>query len=356
VPKVPEPPAPPQWCLGLGGATVTRANESPPAAKQVVALGHDRAVRVSGTYAAEERWKVDPASPLWATAPVPTAGVPFHTVPTMAHTVADGHSMSNTSATGGEPVTGCHVWPPSELSRSAPFAGTTLLTEDEVEPAARQSLVLEHVALRNTPMPLGTEAKAHVCPWSVLSATAPSPVAVPVGTSPATRHGPPVVHDRSSPARKSEGRLPSRCQACPKLVLVADQTNEPSFTMTRHWVVEEHETDITVRAPFGMATGFQVTPAFVVATTTPLPGSDPPLVPTAMQWVGVGHDTPLNCGVLPPVTCCCRHVRPPFLVATITVAEPGRAAALGLATPTAQQRRTVAHDNAPSSPVPAGPG
>jgi hypothetical protein len=126
--------------------------------------------------------------------------------------------------------------------------------------------------------------------------------------------------------------------------------------MARHWVTDEHETDITVSAPLGMATGFQVAPAFVVATTTPLPGSDPPLDPTAMQSVGVGHDTPLNCGVLPPATCCRRHVRPPFLVATMTVAEPGRAAALGLATPTDQQRRAVAHDSAPSSPVPAGAG
>jgi hypothetical protein len=126
--------------------------------------------------------------------------------------------------------------------------------------------------------------------------------------------------------------------------------------MARHWVTDEHETDVTVRAPFGVATGFQVAPAFVVATTTPLPGSDPPLDPTAMQSVGVGHDTPLNCGVLPPATCCCRHVRPPFSVATITVVGPGRAPALGLATPTAQQRRTVAHDSAPSSPVPAGAG
>jgi hypothetical protein len=139
-------------------------------------------------------------------------------------------------------------------------------------------------------------------------------------------------------------------------VVVADQTNEPSFTRARHSVADEHETVITVRAPVGAATGFQVAPALVVASTTPLPGRDPPLDPTAMQSVGVGHDTPLSCGVLPPVTCCARHVRPPFFVATITVADPGGAVALGRTTPTAQQRRTVAQDNEPSWPVPAGAG
>jgi hypothetical protein len=139
-------------------------------------------------------------------------------------------------------------------------------------------------------------------------------------------------------------------------VVVADQINEPSFTMARHAVTEEQETVTTVRAPVGAATGFHVAPALVVARTTPLPGSDPPLDPTAMQSVGVGHDTPLNWGVLPPVTCCSRHVRPLFFVATITVVDPGRAPALGRTTPTAQQRRTVAHDTEPSSPVPAGAG
>jgi hypothetical protein len=54
-------------------------------------------------------------------------------------------------------------------------------TDADVEPAARQSVSSEHVALRSTPMPLGTEAKVHVCPASALSATAPSPVPVPVG-------------------------------------------------------------------------------------------------------------------------------------------------------------------------------
>jgi hypothetical protein len=88
--------------------------------------------------------------------------------------------------------------------------------------------------------------------------------------------------------------FPSRCHAWPKSVLLADQINEPSLTMAMHCVTVEQETDITVRAPVGAATGLQVVPASVVARTTPLPGSDAPFDPTAMQSVGVGHDTPLS--------------------------------------------------------------
>jgi hypothetical protein len=223
-----------------------------------------------------------------------------------------------------------------------------LFTDDDVDPAARQAVGLKQAALRSTPMPLGTEAKVHVSPLSALSATAPSPVPVPVGTYPATRQGPPTVHERSSLARNSEGMLAWRCHAWPKSVLVADQTNEPSLTMARHSVTDEHETVTTASAPVGAATVLHVVPPSVVARTTPLPGSDAPLDPTAMQWVGVGHDTPLSWGVLPPATCCPRHVRPPFFVATITVVDSGRALALGRTTPTAQQRRAVAQDTAPS--------
>ena len=116
--------------------------------------------------------------------------------------------------------------------------------------------------------------------------------------------------------------VPSRCHAWPKSVLVADQSDEPSLTTARHALTDEHETAITVSAPVGDDTGVQVAPPLVVATTTP-PGSDAPSDPTAMQSLVVGHDTPLSSGVLPPATCCACHDRPPFLVATITVAEPG---------------------------------
>ena len=74
-----------------------------------------------------------------------------------------------------------------------------------------------------------------------------------------------------------------------------------------------------------------------------------------MHSVAVGQDTPLSCGVLPPATCCAFQVTPPLVVAAITVAPLG-GAGLGPATPTAQQRRAVAHDSAPSSPVPLGAG
>jgi hypothetical protein len=99
----------------------------------------------------------------------------------------------------------------------------------------------------------------------------------------------------------------------------------------------------------------QVAPASLVVMTTPLPGSDAPLEPTAMHSVAVGQDTPLSCGVLPPATCWALHVLPPLLVAAITVA-PVAGAGLGPAMPTAQQRRAVAQDTAPRSLVPVGAG
>jgi hypothetical protein len=123
-----------------------------------------------------------------------------------------------------------------------------------------------------------------------------------------------------------------------------------------HSVADKQETVITARAPVGAATAFQVAPESVVAKTTPLPGSDAPLDPTAMHSVADGQATPLSSGVLPPATGWFCHVLPPFFVATITVAEAGLAVASGLATPTAQQRRTVAHESAPRSPVPVGAG
>jgi len=52
----------------------------------------------------------------------------------------------------------------------------------------------------------------------------------------------------------------------------------------------------------GDVAGAQVLPASVVVTTTPLPGSDAPFDPTAMQLVAVGQETPLSCGALPPAT------------------------------------------------------
>jgi hypothetical protein len=111
----------------------------------------------------------------------------------------------------------------------------------------------------------------------------------------------------------------------------------------------------TTRAFCGDAAADHVAPASLVVMTTPLPGSEAPLDPTAMHSVVVGQDTPLSWGVLPPATCCAFHVKPPLVVASITVA-PLEGAALGPAVPTAQQRRSVAHDSAPSSLVPLGAG
>src|SRR5271155_1659829 len=111
----------------------------------------------------------------------------------------------------------------------------------------------------------------------------------------------------------------------------------------------------TTSAFCGDTAGDQVAPASLVAMTTPLPGSDAPLEPTAMHSVVVGQETPLSSGVLPPATFCALHLTPPSVVASMTVA-PLEGAELGPATPTAQQRRAVAHESAPRSLVPLGAG
>ena len=111
---------------------------------------------------------------------------------------------------------------------------------------------------------------------------------------------------------------------------------------------------VTASASMGAVAGDHVVPASRVVTTTALPGSEAPVEPTAMQSVAVGHETPLNCGVLPPATCWAFHDFPPLVVATMTVAPV--AGGFGPATPTAQHRLAVAHDTDPSSPVPLGAG
>ena len=124
--------------------------------------------------------------------------------------------------------------------------------------------------------------------------------------------------------------------------------------MTVPWLTSAVQSDVfeqvtpaTVSALAGAAAGDHVTPPSSVVTTTPLPGTDAPFVPTAMQASRVGHEMPLSCGVEPPVRCWASQVVPPFLVATITVAPPG-GAGFGPATPTAQQRVASAHETAPS--------
>jgi hypothetical protein len=75
-----------------------------------------------------------------------------------------------------------HVWPPSVLRRSSPCAGTTSLTVVPVVPAAKHVVAVGQSALCSTPTPAGTVAGAHVCPPSVLTATAPWPCPAVVGT------------------------------------------------------------------------------------------------------------------------------------------------------------------------------
>ena len=68
----------------------------------------------------------------------------------------------------------------------------------------------------------------------------------------------------------------------------------------------------------GAAAGAHVVPPSTVVITTPLPGTDAPFEPTAMQSVGVGHETPLSCRrdpARPRVAAC--HEVPPLAVATI---------------------------------------
>jgi len=92
----------------------------------------------------------------------------------------------------------------------------------------------------------------------------------------------------------------------------------PSLTMAVQSIGLAQVTLETTSAFCGAAAGDQVAPASLVVMTTPLPGSDAPLEPTAMHSVMVGQDTPLSSGVLPPSTCCAFHVTPPLLVASIT--------------------------------------
>src|ERR1700733_12808031 len=119
---------------------------------------------------------------LCATAPSAMAGKPIHFVPTMAHCSAKGQARPYTSSTALGPCPGVHVWPPSSLDKSSPLAGTTSLTVVAVVPAASHSDGVGQATLWRTPIPAGTEASAHVCPPSVLSATAPAPWPLPVGT------------------------------------------------------------------------------------------------------------------------------------------------------------------------------
>src|ERR1700730_17867308 len=111
------------------------------------------------------------------------------------------------------------------------------------------------------------------------------------------------MHVRSGPGRSSEGSAPSCCQLLPKSMLWADHVAAPSLTMAVQSIGVAHATLMTVSAFVGAVASDHAAPASVVVTTTPLPGSEAPFEPTAMHSVLVGHETPLNWGVLPPTTC-----------------------------------------------------
>ena len=160
-----------------------------------------------------------------------------------------------------------------------------------------------------------------------------------------------------SPGRKAGGRLPCCCQVWPKSGLWADQVEVPSLTMAvQSTRARRRSRSRTTSAFCGEATAVQVAPASLVVMTTPLPGQRCP-VGADRHALGRPWDrTPRSArGCCRPTTCCAFHVMPPLVVAAITVA-PVAGAGLGPATPTAQQRRAVAQDTAPRSPVPLGAG
>src|SRR3984957_4559905 len=136
------------------------------------------------------------------------------------------------------------------------------------------------------------------------------------------------MHVMSFPGKKPAGKVPSCCQLWPKSGLWADQVDVPSLTMAVQSVGLAQVTLETTRAFCGDAAADQVAPASLVEMTTPLPGSEAPLEPTAMHSVAVGQETPLSWGVNPPATRCAFQVRPPLVVASITVATL-EASALG---------------------------
>src|ERR1700691_857744 len=110
---------------------------------------------------------------------------------------------------------------------------------------------------------------------------------------------PPAMHVTSFPGKKPDGRSPSCCQLCPKSALWADHVDVPSLTMAVQSTGLAQVTLETTRAFCGDTAADHVAPASLVVMTTPLPGSEAPLDPTAMHSVVVGQDTPLSWGVLP---------------------------------------------------------
>ena len=151
--------------------------------------------------------------------------------------------------------------------------------------------------------------------------------------------------------------MPSCTHVWPKSSDCADQVFVPSLMMAVQATRLVQSTVVSTNAPEGTAAAVQVAPPLCVVRTTPAPGTAP-VEPTAMQAVAVGHETPLSSGGVGKGTVWPVQVAPPSVVAAITVTAVGEVVAvtLGPAMPTAQQCEMSGHENAPSSPVPAGAG
>ena len=343
----------------MGGSAI-RATVSPPTATQRCVVGQDRPVRASGAYSVADALKSAPPSLLWATAPVPTAGVPTQFVPTMTQIDADGQAIPKISSMGWVAAERTQVCPPSSLVRSAPCAGTTALSVVDVVPTARQELMVAHTAPCNSPVPAGTTAAAHVPPPSVLMAMAPCPWPAVVAVYPVTRQAAPGRHERSPASKNPAGRSPSRVHVCPKSVEWADQKVEPSLAMAVQSLAPAQTTLVTTMAPVGTEAWAQVAPPSPVVTTTPaVPEA---LSPTAMQSSVVGHETAVRAGAGVRVSDWADQVFPPSTVASMTVADDGGTeevvalAPAGPGAPTAQQWVGPAQVTASSWGVPTGAG
>ena len=238
---------------------------------------------------------------LWATEPTPTSGRPNQYVPTMAHwcgrraghavDVLDGHRA------GGLLPRVAPVRAAEELSLGRDHVAHRRPRRPggQADRGGGARRALQHADPRRAPWPAPTSAlrrrsprrrPARGCCSSGRSRRrGRSRRPCTSGRSPAGRSTagcPPAA--RSGRSRRC-GRTRSRCRRSPRLVQSAGLA---------------HVTLETASAFCGEAAAVQVAPASLVVMTTPLPGSDAPLDPTAMHSVAVGQDTPLSCGVLPP--------------------------------------------------------
>jgi hypothetical protein len=139
----------------------------------------------------------------------------------------------------------------------------------------------------------------------------------------------------------------------PKSAEWADQNVVPSVAMTVQSTALEHWTLVITVAPAGMATALQLDPPSWVVST--IPAVVDPLRPTAMQSRTLGHEIPVRAGAEVRRRGCVTHVRPPSMVASMTVCgEAAGEVDVSVAgvpvpgVPTAQQWSAPAQDTASS--------